>query len=70
MTFQDPVRSFFQKSITPSGRARRSEYWWWVLFVIAGSLVMIGAGIAFALSTEPVMPAIAATSREIDNTQI
>ena len=38
MTFQDAIRTCFQKYVTISGRARRSEYWWWVLFVIAGSL--------------------------------
>ncbi|SRR6056297_14816 len=38
MGFQDAVRSCFQKYIVITGRAPRSEYWWWVLFVILGSL--------------------------------
>ena len=37
------------------------DKWGSIPFVIAGSLVMVGAGIAYALSTEPVMPAVAAT---------
>ena len=37
------------------------DKWGSIPFVIAGSLVMVGAGIVYALSTEPVMPAVAAT---------
>jgi uncharacterized membrane protein YhaH (DUF805 family) len=38
MGFQDAVRICFQKYITISGRARRAEYWWWVLFLILGGI--------------------------------
>jgi MFS family permease len=37
------------------------DRWGSIPFVVAGSLVMVGAGVAYALSTEPVMPAVAAT---------
>jgi MFS family permease len=40
---------------------RLVDRWGSIPFVVAGSLVMIGAGVAFALATEPVMPAVAAT---------
>ncbi len=40
MSFQDAVRSCFQKYVVISGRAPRSEYWWWVLFVILANVVM------------------------------
>lgn len=40
MGFLDAVRSVFQKYATFSGRARRAEYWWFILFTILGSLVM------------------------------
>ncbi|MEX1296485.1 MAG: MFS transporter [Candidatus Limnocylindrales bacterium] len=40
---------------------RLVDGWGSIPFVVAGSLVMIAAGITFALSTEPVMPAVAAT---------
>ncbi len=34
MTFQEAILSGFRKYATFSGRAPRSEYWYWVLFVI------------------------------------
>lgn len=39
MGFQDAVRSVFGKYVTISGRAPRSEYWWWFLFVVLGQIV-------------------------------
>lgn len=38
MTFQDAVRTCFEKYIVISGRARRSEFWWWALFIALGNL--------------------------------
>lgn len=40
MTFKDAVRTCFQKYITFSGRASRSEYWWFVLFTLLASFVL------------------------------
>ena len=40
---------------------RLVDRWGSIPFVVAGSLVMVGAGITFALSTDPVTPAVAAT---------
>lgn len=34
MTFQQSIRTVLSKYATFSGRAARSEYWWWVLFVV------------------------------------
>jgi uncharacterized membrane protein YhaH (DUF805 family) len=42
MSFGQAVRTVFSKYATFSGRARRSEYWWWYLFV---TLVFVAAGI-------------------------
>lgn len=42
MTFGDAIKTGFSKYVTFSGRAARSEFWWWVLFVW---LVQIGLGI-------------------------
>ena len=39
MTFTDAVRTCFRKYFTFSGRASRPEYWWFVLFLILGSIV-------------------------------
>jgi uncharacterized membrane protein YhaH (DUF805 family) len=40
MGFQDAIRSVFGKYATISGRAARSEYWWWVLFIFLSSAVL------------------------------
>ena len=40
MGFQDAVRSVFGKYATISGRAARSEYWWWFLFVVICNAVL------------------------------
>lgn len=42
MNFADAVRSGFNNYANFSGRALRSEYWWWVVFVwIAGAVANI-----------------------------
>lgn len=40
MTFTQSVRTCFQKFVTFEGRASRSEFWYFVLFQIAGSVVL------------------------------
>lgn len=44
MGFGQAVRSVFSKYATFSGRARRSEFWWWQLFSF---LVLLPFGIVF-----------------------
>jgi uncharacterized membrane protein YhaH (DUF805 family) len=39
MSFGQAVSTVFSKYATFSGRARRSEYWYWVLFVVLLSVV-------------------------------
>ena len=39
MGFQDAVKTCISKYIDFSGRAPRSEYWWFVLFIVIGSIV-------------------------------
>lgn len=46
MTFQEAIRTCLGKYAEFQGRARRAEYWWWVLFVILASLA---AGIVDSL---------------------
>lgn len=38
MNFGDAVKSFWTKYVDFTGRARRSEYWWVVLFVVIVTL--------------------------------
>jgi uncharacterized membrane protein YhaH (DUF805 family) len=42
MDFRSAVETGFRKYVTFSGRASRSEYWWWALFYV---LVFIVSGI-------------------------
>ena len=44
MDFQTAVRTVFAKYADFSGRARRSEYWYFVLFNFLVSLVITGIG--------------------------
>lgn len=39
MSFGESIKSCFSKYLTFSGRASRSEFWWWVLFLIIVSAV-------------------------------
>ncbi|MCB1311315.1 MAG: DUF805 domain-containing protein [Sedimentitalea sp.] len=40
MSFTEAVRTCFSKYVTFSGRARRSELWWFVLFVSVCGLIL------------------------------
>lgn len=40
MGFGEAIRVCFNKYATFSGRARRSEYWWWALFTVIGQAVL------------------------------
>ena len=48
-SFGQAIARFFKKYATFSGRASRSEYWWWALFTFTGYLVL--GLLAFALGT-------------------
>ena len=39
MSFAEAVRTCFSKYTSVEGRARRSEYWWFLLFAFLGNLV-------------------------------
>ena len=39
MNFPQAISSAFRNYVTFSGRASRSEYWLWVLFIILGGIV-------------------------------
>ncbi len=46
MSFVEAVRSVFEKAFTVEGRARRSEYWYFVLFEF---LLMLAFGIIISI---------------------
>lgn len=65
MGFASAVKSCFSKYATFSGRACRSEYWWWVLFTLIFSfipIVNIITGILFLL------PGLAVIVRRLHDT--
>lgn len=43
MTFRDSIQTCLRKYFTFSGRASRSEYWWFFLFCILGGLIASSA---------------------------
>lgn len=40
MTFSESIRTCIGKYVTFSGRAVRSEFWWFALFVFAGNMLL------------------------------
>lgn len=65
MTFQDSVKTCFQKYATFNGRASRSEYWWfWLVCMVAGYIPYVG--IVISLAT--LLPVIAAGVRRLHDT--
>jgi uncharacterized membrane protein YhaH (DUF805 family) len=75
MSFGAAVRTVFSKYATFSGRARRSEYWWFYLFSILAYIV--AAIIARAINTQIIslivvlaliVPSLAVTARRLHDT--
>ncbi|HEU5271777.1 MAG TPA: DUF805 domain-containing protein [Jatrophihabitans sp.] len=75
MSFADAVRTVFSKYATFSGRARRSEFWWFTLFaailyIVVGIIdavaknAVLGAIVALAL----ILPSLAVTVRRLHDT--
>jgi len=60
MNFQQAIQSGFRNYVTFSGRAPRSEFWYWVLFEILVSIVASILDVAvFALSDISPLNAVA-----------
>jgi uncharacterized membrane protein YhaH (DUF805 family) len=56
MGISEAVSTCFSKYVTFQGRAARSEYWWWTLFVIIGYLIIFGVGIGLASMSDSGVP--------------
>jgi uncharacterized membrane protein YhaH (DUF805 family) len=59
MSFQDAVRTCLTKYATFSGRARRSEYWWFALFAGITEIVLSVIGSAIHFSPLVILGALA-----------
>lgn len=75
MNFVEAVASVFGKYATFSGRARRSEYWWFFLFDVIVSVVMFAVDTAIKtpipgliVSLALLLPALAVTVRRLHDT--
>lgn len=65
MNFADSIKSCFSNYATFSGRALRSEFWWWQLFllIVLGVLTLTGPGVLLALGL--VLPTWAVAVRRL-----
>jgi len=79
MTFGEAIRSGFNNYVGFSGRASRSEYWYWVLFAILAGLTtgILDAAIFPDLTVSPLnliaglillLPGIAVSVRRLHDT--
>lgn len=70
MTFQESIKICLAKYADFSGRASRSEYWWFVLFILlvsmAASVFSPKLSALFSLAT--LLPSIAAATRRLHDT--
>jgi uncharacterized membrane protein YhaH (DUF805 family) len=71
MTFQDAIRICFSKYAEFGGRASRSEYWWFVLFVLlAGTaLSVISPKLAMVFYLATLLPSLAVATRRLHDTR-
>jgi uncharacterized membrane protein YhaH (DUF805 family) len=72
MGFVDAIKFGFNNYATFSGRASRSEYWYWTLFTIIASVVaeiidsVLGLGlVGFIVSLALLLPSIAVAVRRL-----
>ena len=70
MTFIESVRTCFLKYADFNGRATRSEYWWWTLFILIASLALgvISESLVWAFTIATFLPYIAVTTRRLHDT--
>ena len=76
MSFSDSIKTCFQKYIEFSGRASRSEYWWFALFILVVSVALSVVAIVlpllsflewiFALAV--LLPSLAVGARRLHDT--
>ena len=68
MNFSQAISTCMSKYVTFSGRASRSEFWWFFLFtvILTSGLALVGAGILSDLvSLAITLPALASGSRRL-----
>ena len=70
MTFQESIRTCFAKYVYFEGEATRSEYWWFVLFIVVGgfALAIVSRFLSGVFSLVTLIPAISAATRRLHDT--
>jgi uncharacterized membrane protein YhaH (DUF805 family) len=67
MTFAESIQTCFRKYAEFDGRASRSEFWWFTLFILLISMgaQAIGDTLATLVSLGTLLPSIAVTARRL-----
>jgi len=70
MTFVESIKTCFSKYADFNGRASRSEFWWWVLFVFVVSLVLsaVSGLVSGLFSLATILPGLAVGARRLHDT--
>lgn len=67
MTFVESIQTCFSKYVEFNGRAKRSEFWWFVLFTFLGSLVTgaLHEYLSALFSLVVLLPSLAVAARRL-----
>jgi uncharacterized membrane protein YhaH (DUF805 family) len=67
MTFGESIKTCFSKYADFSGRASRSEYWWWFLFLVLGTIAasIVSDTVSALFSLATVVPSLAVGCRRL-----
>lgn len=67
MTFGESIQICFSKYADFSGRASRSEYWWWFLFVFLATMAasVVNDNISALFSIAVMLPGLAVGTRRL-----
>jgi uncharacterized membrane protein YhaH (DUF805 family) len=70
MTFTESIKVCFSKYADFNGRASRSEYWWFALFIVLISMAAgaISESLRVVLMVATLLPSIAAATRRLHDT--
>lgn len=70
MTFQDAIRTCYNKYADFNGTASRPEYWWFFLYNVLGSLALmvLSFKLAMLFSLANLLPSLAVAARRLQDT--
>lgn len=70
MEFGESIKTCFNKYATFKGTASRSEFWWWALFNLIGTICLsiVNEKLSIAFSVATFLPYLAVTTRRLHDT--